>query len=666
MKGIYPFWLALSLTTGGLLIASSSTQAQSLREGLEVYWNFDEGTGNMANDASGNDREAVPEANIFPGAVIDWSGGKFGGSVKFDMNYMLHSPFEYYGIGDAGARTISMWVKTQWQASNSSAVGAIMGWGVHAGRQRWHFKFNGGTDAEGNVQQFLRTENQGGNNFGNSISVNDGQWHHFISVFDPEIDANDDGIMAAIGDVDHYVDGVLENKNGGVGNPVETLVDPDLGAVPVTVGGGYFPNISAARLMEGRVDEVRIYSRALSYDEIQQLASGKDVDGPPAVEITNDIEGAELLGEDTPIEFSITPQGDATVDQADVFLELNGKPVIAAAKLSGSPSQWTGTYSGLEKNRVYTGRIGATDSQGRTYAFDFTFDTISLDNYAIEAEDYNFDGGAFFDQPVPCNTPGGSEANCYFDRVSTQGIDAMDSIDDDRPTDEDADYLAFLDNGYRFGPSAFRDELVDTWASGDTLRQKHLDAGEGILDYDLERVQSGEWFNYTRDLPVGTYQVLLRARGRADQTLSLGSVSNPTQANQTVSELGTFVVGSTGGSYRFFPLKDAQGKDLVLEWGGKQTLRISALQTDGNVDLNYLMFVPASIQTEPVQVELSILSAGDQITLSWPVPAGGGSGEGLLQKSASPLGPWVSVPTTGNSHTVSASQAAEFYRIVAP
>ena len=32
---------------------------------------------------------------------------------------------------------------------------------------------------------------------------------------------------------------------------------------------------------------------------------------------------------------------------------------------------------------------------------------------------------------------------------------------DDRPTDEDADYLAFLDNGYRFGAGAFRGELVD-------------------------------------------------------------------------------------------------------------------------------------------------------------------------------------------------------------
>ncbi|MEK9949559.1 MAG: hypothetical protein VW579_10385, partial [Verrucomicrobiales bacterium] len=152
-----PTWTALTLA-----LCSISSQAQSLRDGLEVYWDFDEGTGNVANDSSGNDREAVPEENIFPGAVIDWSGGKFGGSAKFDMNYMLHSPFEYYGVGDAGARTISMWVKTEWQASNSSAVGAIMGWGVHAGRQRWHFKFNGGIDADGNVQQFLRTENQGG------------------------------------------------------------------------------------------------------------------------------------------------------------------------------------------------------------------------------------------------------------------------------------------------------------------------------------------------------------------------------------------------------------------------------------------------------------------------------------------------------------------------
>ena len=132
------------------------------------------------------------------------------------------------------------------------------------------------------------------------------------------------------------------------------------------------------------------------------------------------------------------------------------------------PSGWTRTFTGLEKNKVYAARVGATDNQGRTYAFDFSFDTISLDNFAIEAEDFNFDGGAFFDAPEPCNIQEGMKPIVI---LIVYRVDANDTVDDDRPTDEDADYLAFLDNGYRFGAGAFRDELVDTWASGDALRK---------------------------------------------------------------------------------------------------------------------------------------------------------------------------------------------------
>ena len=660
MKKRYGFPFAMTTVALSALMASPTARSQNLRDGLEVYWSFDEGSGNVANDASGNDREAVPEENIFPGAMIDWSGGKFGGSVKFDSSYMLASPHEYYGIGDANPRTISMWVKTDWQAANSSSVGAIMGWGVNGARQRWHFKFNGGTDADGNVQQFLRTENQGGNNFGNTIPVNDGEWHHFISVFDPDVDSNEDGIFAAVGDVDHYIDGVLENKNGGVGNPVETLIDPEQGAVPVTIGGGYFPNLDAARLMTGRVDEVRIYSRALSVEEIQELAAGRDVDGPPSVEITNNIEGAELVSEDTPIEFSVTPQSGATVAKADITLELNGKSVIASATIDGSESGWTGSFTGLEKNKVYTGKIGATDSEGRSYSFDFSFDTISLDNYSIEAEDFNFGGGEFFANPVPCDIPGGSTANCYFDRVSEIGVDANDDFADDRPTDADADFQAFLDNGFRFGPGSFKDELVDTWVSGDALRSKFSDEGDNVRDFDVERVNTDEWYNYTRNIPQGTYQVLLRARGRGDQTIGLGSVNNPTSSNQTASAIGQFNVSSTGGSYKFFPLKDENGRDLVMEYGGEQTLRLTAINADSNVDLNYIMFVPATISQEPVEVELMIAGDGTQVTLSWE-----GDG-GVLQQSASVNGPWSNVDTTGSSHTVTADQSEAFFRVVAP
>jgi len=638
------------------MLIATSLSAQSLRDGLEIYIPFDEGTGNEATDASGNDRSMFPENELFPDAAVNWSGGRFGGSAKFNYDYFMTSP-DYLGIEGDAARTVSFWVRLGPDDNNpNGAGGAVIGWGINATGQRMHVKFHGIADEEGIIRQYPRTENQGGNNFGNSLPFNDGNWHHFVAVYDPEVDANDDGIFAAVGDFDHYIDGELETKNGGVGNPMLTNINVDEGAQPLSVGGSYF----LTRLCDTRIDDFRVYSRALSLDEILALSQGEDVDGPPAVDITSKIESEELVSTDTPIEFNVTPLGGATVAQGDIWLELNGQSLIDDTTFEGDENGWSGSFTGLEKNKVYKGKIGATDSMGRSYSFDFTFDTISLDNYAIEAEDFNFGGGEFFNNPVPCETPGGSAANCYFDRVSEIGIDANDDDTDDRPTDDNADFDAFLDNGYRFGSGAFKDELVDTWASGDSLRTKFIDAGDGIRDFEVERVNTGEWYNYTRSIPQGTYQILLRARVRADQTLSLGTVSGATTANQTVTDLGQFNVSSTGGSYGFFPLKNEQGNDLVLEFDGEQTLRLTAVDADGNVDLNYMMFVPATISVEPQEVTLNIATAGDQITLNWE-----GDG-GQLQKSDKVNGVWGNVSSTGNSHTITADQIAEFYRIVAP
>ena len=44
-----PTWTELALA-----LCSFSCQAQSLKDWLEVYWNFDERKGNVANDSSGN------------------------------------------------------------------------------------------------------------------------------------------------------------------------------------------------------------------------------------------------------------------------------------------------------------------------------------------------------------------------------------------------------------------------------------------------------------------------------------------------------------------------------------------------------------------------------------------------------------------------------------
>ena len=45
-----PTWTAFALA-----LCSFSSQTQSLRDWLEVYWNFDEGAGSVANVSSGND-----------------------------------------------------------------------------------------------------------------------------------------------------------------------------------------------------------------------------------------------------------------------------------------------------------------------------------------------------------------------------------------------------------------------------------------------------------------------------------------------------------------------------------------------------------------------------------------------------------------------------------
>ena len=589
--------LPVVLASAGALICHT-VSGQSLRDGLEVYLSFDEGQGNVANDLSGNEREMVPEANLFPGALIDWSGGKFGGSAKFNRDYMLHSPFEYYGIGDDNPRTVSFWIKTEWQAANSSAIGALVGWGVNAGRQRIHIKMNGGTDGDGNVVQYIRTENQGGNNFGQTLPINDGEWHHIISVFDPDVDANEDGIFAAVGDFDHYVDNELETKGGGVGNPVETNINPDEGAVPLTLGGGYFPNIDAARLSEARIDEFRLYSRALSSAEIKTLFEGGDVDGPPAVEILNDIEGAELVDASNPIEFVVRPQGEATVSAGGVSLRLNGVDHSAELEIESVASGLSGRFNGLKENVVYQGQIGATDSAGRTYSFDFSFDTISEDNFTIEAEDFDFGGGNFIDNPTLCRTPGGSN-RCYFDQVSEAGVDASDSVDDDRPSDSDDDFITFTDSAYRFGPGVVREEEVDTWLSGDRVRSKFSDANDDeIVDFDVERVSTGEWMNYTRTFEEGTYQIILRARTRAPQSFELSRVDG-----SELVKLGDLSTGVTGTGYGFTQLRDESGAVVTVSLSGKQTLRLTATDADQNVDLNYLMFIPfdaSSVVVPPV------------------------------------------------------------------
>ena len=164
----------------------------------------------------------------------------------------------------------------------------------------------------------------------------------------------------------------------------------------------------------------------------------------------------------------------------------------------------------------------------------------------------------------------------------------------------------------------------------------------------------------SRTFDPGTYQILARVRGRGTQSLSLGLVDTPTSQSQTISPLGTFSVSATGASYRFVPLSDNQGRTAIVELSGRQTLRLTAVDANENVDLNYFMLVPAEAVSEPTAVNLQVAEEGGQIQISWD-----GDG-GVLQRATAVTGPWVNLPASGNSFSKTPDSAAEFFRLVSP
>ena len=549
--------------------------AVDLESDLELYWTFDEGFGDMAGDLSNQNRWGTfLDDPAFAESEILWTDGRFGGAVEFDLTYFLAAN-GYYGIGGTDPRTISLWLRTDWLSNNQ---GVLVAFGPNVNTERWHFKIHG-ADADGNAP--IRTENQGGNNFG-AIPVNDGEWRHVVCVF-PEGGAT-------VGDVDHYIDGVFEEaKNGGIGNPVNTNVDPALGAPLLSVGGSIFGG--GFRYTQAVIDEVRVYSRALSVAEIEALASGDGVfDGaPPSIGFPDGFVGNPFVDTEEPVEIEVTAIGDATLDPADVSVALNGVPAEDGVSVEGSGADWTVVISDLESNLDYELTITAVDSDGLSVTRGARFSTYSFDNFVIEAENYNFGGGLFIDNPILCDTFGGEE-DCYFDAISVPGVDAFDG----NGADDNSDSLDI----YRYSTGgADREEDFDTIPSGDLTREEYDDTG--ISEYDVDLMSAGDWANYTRTFDAGSsFRIFLRASTGANQQFRLDRVvSGADTADQELELLGFFnVVGAPG--YGFTTLTDATGAaDLTVAFSGEETLRLTSVDGANNANLNYLMFVPSSVST---------------------------------------------------------------------
>jgi hypothetical protein len=332
------------------------------------------------------------------------------------------------------------------------------------------------------------------------------------------------------------------------------------------------------------------------------------------------------------LSFTLTTEG-ATFPADGIKVILDGLDVSSNLVVTGSSSNKSVVYSGLLPNARHTALITVTNSLGHGIAITNRFDTFSQDNYMVEAEDFDYDGGQF--------------VNPWFPE-SYSGFGATTNID--------FQHSPFV--GEQF---TYRIDGIPEGLTTDYLKNKFIDVG--ARDYDLTWFGNGDWANYTRNYPAGNYYVYGRFSGLGGYSMYLDQVvSGAGTTNQVVKRLGRWgAVGKAYNSYDWVPLTDeGLAAPVLVRLNGLSTLRIA---TTGNSNPNYFMLVPA------IGVKVSAARTGNNVAISFPTQAG--VLYRVFYRDSLGAGNWnvlSTVPGDGTVKSVTdpAGAAQRFYMVTAP
>jgi hypothetical protein len=248
----------------------------------------------------------------------------------------------------------------------------------------------------------------------------------------------------------------------------------------------------------------------------------------------------------------------------------------------------------LAANTIYSVVTIVTDASGNSATNMVPyFDTISP-AYTFEAEDFDYTNGNYINNP---------QTNAYAGLSGVAGIDYSNSL-------------------IGTGSASYRPQGLETEGDSDIPRLAY----SGVLqDYDVGYNYGGDgnWGNYTRLFPAGTYYVFMRsANGPTSDSESMYQVTaGRGTANQTLNLLGTFSAVNTGGwqTYAWVPLLNSSGGLATFIGGSVETLRVTTVNGGNNIncymlvptnDVSYLLYVSGSI----LEAENATLTGGAAVT----------------------------------------------------
>jgi Concanavalin A-like lectin/glucanases superfamily len=202
---------------------------------LVGWWKFDEASGTCAADSSRGEHNGVLEG----GLTFDQQSvpGRIGKAIQLDGAKNCIRIAGYKGVTGTRPRTLAVWIKTP------ASAGEVVSWGLNDHGQMWTLGF---------IRKHLGVTPKGGYLYMKD-SISDDTWHQVVAV-----------VLEA--SLPNLHDNARLYKDG------EPAVIDDIGLLDLwPIETGDKQDVTIGLRFKGALDDLRIYDRVLSEDEVKAL-----------------------------------------------------------------------------------------------------------------------------------------------------------------------------------------------------------------------------------------------------------------------------------------------------------------------------------------------------------------------------------------------------------
>ena len=311
----------------------SITVNPSETDGLVAHWPMDEGSGTTTEDVTGNGNT---------GTLVNGPRWASDSALDFD------GADDYVNVGTmdmpGSAMTLAAWFWSDDLANCSSKYRdcRIISKATGTSEQD-HYAMVSTINSGDNTRLRFRLKTNGTTKtlIASSGNIVEGQWVHVAAVYD--------GASMRL-----YKDGVEVGKTSKSG----TITNKS--GVSCWIGGN--PPSATARPWEGRIDDVCIYNHALTGQEIQELASGKQTpppNQPPVAAVSSNVTSGT-----TPLTVQFDGSGSSDPDGTIASYKWNFANGLSSSSVS--PKHVFDTEGSYQVTLTVTDNDGATDKATKT------------------------------------------------------------------------------------------------------------------------------------------------------------------------------------------------------------------------------------------------------------------------------------------------------------